>query len=58
MAVSRDPDVSKEFFEFLIGDTPSPVPSRFCPPFDTLKDIAAYFQMTGERSPAVSWEEI
>lgn len=58
MAISRDPEVSREFFEFLIGNTPSPVPSRYCPPFDTVKNIATYFQMTGERSPAVSWEEI
>jgi hypothetical protein len=58
MAVSTDQDVSTEFFEFLIGDTRSPVPSRYCSPFDTVKDIAAYFQMTGERSPAISWEEI
>ena len=58
MAVSQDPEHSREYFEFLIGNTPSPVPSRYCPPFDIVKDIAAYFQATGERSLAVSWEEI
>jgi hypothetical protein len=58
MAVSQDLEPSNEYFDFLISDTASPVPSRYCPPFDTVKDIAAYFQMTGERSPAVSWEHI
>jgi Immunity protein Imm1 len=58
MAVSPDPDVSKEFFEFLIADTPTPVPSRYCMLLDTVKDVAEHFQATGERSPMVSWEEI
>jgi Immunity protein Imm1 len=58
MAVSQDPQPLEQYIDFFIGGTASPVPSRYCPPFDTVKDIAAYFQMTGERSPAVSWEEI
>jgi hypothetical protein len=44
--------------EFLVGDTPSPIPRRFCLPFEIVKEIAAYFIESGERSPAVAWEEI
>ena len=58
MAVSEDVQPLDEYFDFLISDTASPVPSRYCPPFDTVKNIAADFLMTGERSPAVSWEHI
>jgi hypothetical protein len=58
MAVSLDAELSTEGVEFLIGNTPTPVPSRYCVPFDTLKDVAEYFQMTGERSSVVRWEEI
>jgi hypothetical protein len=58
MAVSADPDSLTERREFLIGDTLTPVASRYCLSFDTVREIAAYFQMTGERSPIVSWEEI
>jgi hypothetical protein len=58
MAVSRNQERPKENAEFLIGGTLSPILSRYCLPIDTVKEIAAYFQMTGERSPMVSWEEV
>ena len=47
-----------EDVEFLVGDTPTPIPRRFCLPFETVKEIAAYFVETGGRTPSVSWEEI
>lgn len=43
--------------EFLCGNTPSPIPKRNILPFAMVKKIVAYFVATGERSPAVSWEE-
>ena len=55
MAVSQ---ASQDIVEYLISDTPSPVPGRYCLPFEAVREIASHFQRTGERSPLVSWEEI
>ena len=44
-------------FHDFVGDTPTPIPQRFCLPLETVKQIAAYFIETGERWPGVSWEE-
>ena len=43
---------------FLCGGTPTPVSSRQCIPFATLKHIAAYFLETGQPSPELQWEEV
>jgi Immunity protein Imm1 len=58
MAVAEDLERSREYVEFLIGGTLTPVSSRYCASFKTVTEIAAYFQTTGERSPLVSWEEV
>jgi len=43
---------------YLIGDTPTPVPRRYCLPFESIMNIAEAFVQTGGRTPEVSWEEI
>jgi immunity protein Imm1 of predicted polymorphic toxin system len=48
----------EECVEFLCGNTPTPFYKRHILPFETVKQIAAYFVETGERSPEVSWEEV
>jgi hypothetical protein len=58
LAVAPEKFCEQEYVEFLVGDTPTPIPQRFCLPFEAVKRIAAYFIETGERSPAFSWEEI
>jgi len=58
LAVTPEKQCQQEYVEFLIGDTPTPIPRRFCIPFEMVKKIAAHFIETGERSPTVSWEEI
>jgi hypothetical protein len=58
MAVGPVPESSTGHFEFLMTNTLTPVPSRYCVPSETMKEIVAYFLRTGERCPAVSWEEI
>jgi len=58
MALSAAPEQSEGFVEFLIGGTKTPVPSRYYLPTDAVHQIATYFQVTGERSPKNSWEEI
>ncbi|HEY7300212.1 MAG TPA: hypothetical protein VH684_20150 [Xanthobacteraceae bacterium] len=44
--------------EYLIGNTLTPVPRRYCVPIDTVKQIASYFIETWDRYPEVRWEEI
>jgi hypothetical protein len=58
MAVGVNPESSREYVEFLTGNTPTPIPSRYVIPFEVVKEIAVHFRQTGERSPALSWEEI
>jgi hypothetical protein len=47
-----------DYAEFLVGDTPTPIPQRFCLPFEMVKEIAAHFVETGQRSPTLAWEEL
>jgi Immunity protein Imm1 len=58
MAASPATKTKAGLFEFLNADTPTPVPARYCLPFDALKDIVVHFVNTGLRTPAVDWEEI
>lgn len=44
--------------EFVMGGTATPVQGRYLLPFESVKDIACYFVETGDRSPAVNWDEI
>jgi hypothetical protein len=47
-----------EYIEFLIGNTATPVSSRYSVPLAVAAEIGEYFQKTGERTPAVRWEEV
>jgi Immunity protein Imm1 len=58
MAVAPDPVPEHKQVEFLCGNTPTPVPSRYILPFDKIKDIASQFRRSGRCSTDVSWEEI
>jgi hypothetical protein len=58
VAVAEATTCGEEYAEFLCGDTPSPIPRRNILPFDKVKEIAAYFIETGERSPTVAWEAV
>jgi hypothetical protein len=59
MAVNEEAAVDDEaFVEFLAGGTPTPIPGRFCLPTDRVMAIAQEFVVTGERSAAVTWDEI
>lgn len=44
--------------EFLVGGTPTPIPTRYILPFDLVQEIAVHFLETGEAGQAVSWEQI
>jgi hypothetical protein len=58
MATSPSTKHKEGVVDFLIADTATPVPARYCVPFDAVKDIIVYFQNTGLRNPAVDWDEI
>jgi hypothetical protein len=58
MAMSSATTTKEGYVDFLMADTATPVPLRYCLPFDAVKDIIVYFQDTGLRSPDVNWEEI
>ena len=58
LAVSGETHFVQRYVEFFVGDTPTPIPQRFCLPFEIVKQIAGYFIETGERWPGVSWEEV
>lgn len=58
MAVESPATESEGDVDFWISSELTPVPKRFCLPFDRVKEIAAHFLETGDRSPKLSWEEI
>jgi hypothetical protein len=58
VAVAPNPIAEDEYIDFLIGNTPTPIPVRHIFPFEKVKEIARYFQETGARSATVSWEEV
>jgi hypothetical protein len=58
VAVSPARIIGHDHIEFLAGNTPTPISSRYILPFEKVKEIASYFRATGTRSPDVSWEQI
>jgi hypothetical protein len=58
MATTSEAQRGKGEIEFMIGGTPTPVPARYCLPFDNLKAIVVHFQTTGDQSPFFDWEEV
>jgi hypothetical protein len=58
LALTEAPADGSQFIEFLAGDTPTPIPRRFCLPIKQVEEIAIHFLVSGGRSSAVPWEEI
>lgn len=58
MAVAPDAEAVEGEVEFLIANTMSPVPRRYCLTRAAIVDIAAEFARTGQRKADVPWEEI
>ena len=58
MAVEGNELTGQPYAEFLMGHAPTPVSTRYCMPFDKVRQIAIHFLRTGERDPSVPWEEI
>jgi hypothetical protein len=57
MALGSDPTEDGEQ-DFLIADTVTPIPRRYCLPMRKVEEIAAVFLDSGERTADVIWEEI
>ena len=58
MATAEDAFDDDEAVEFLAGDTPTPIPRRFCMPIEKVKCVVLDFLRDGQKSPGVAWEEI
>jgi hypothetical protein len=58
MAVALDAGALEGELEFLTGNTPSPVPARYCLPCSAVAEIAEEFVQSGRRKSDVIWEEI
>ena len=58
MAVAENAVDDGKSVEFLAGNTPTPMPGRFCQPISQVEKIAAEFLKHGVKSAAGSWEQI
>jgi len=58
MALDKNGAAEDGFIEFLVNDTPTPIPRRFCLPVETVRMIAIEFVSDGTQSSLVNWEEI
>ena len=58
MAMPRMAQSDAADMEFLIGNTLTPIPSRYILKFELADKLVAVFAETGRRSDAVAWEEI
>jgi hypothetical protein len=57
MAVGSDPEGTGEQ-NFLIGNTATPVPRRYCISMERVEEIATTFLASGQRALDMVWEEI
>ena len=55
---STGTESAEEFFEFLSGGTPSPVPRRYCLPWPLVEEVVEYFMDHGTLPSGLLWEEI
>jgi hypothetical protein len=58
MALNDDIVEDEPFISFLNGNTPTPVPRRFCLPIEQVLAVTGAFIDEGVRSDAVGWEEL
>ncbi|MGA2095545.1 MAG: Imm1 family immunity protein [Candidatus Acidiferrum sp.] len=58
LALQTDSERGVKSPEFLVGGTATPFPTRYCLPYELVRDIAVYFLECGEREPGVMWESI
>jgi Immunity protein Imm1 len=58
MALSDENADDGQAIEFLAGNTPTPIPRRFCLPIKSVEHIASEFIERGNKLEDVHWEEI
>jgi hypothetical protein len=57
LSASLGPPQNTRYFEFLIGDTPTPVPADRCIPMETAEQVVLEFVRSDTLSPRVRWIE-
>jgi len=57
LAVAPQPGRRDEYIDFLLWQTPTPISKRYCMPFDSIREIAGFFQETGRAHPSFAWED-
>jgi hypothetical protein len=51
--------VDDDHVSYLAGNTPTPVPRRYCLPTEVVQKVVTYFvENHGDRLPTVDWEEL
>ena len=58
MAISNAGEEEDGYIEFLAGNTPTPIPRRFCLPIEQVQEIAVEFLLNEAKSESVRWEAI
>jgi hypothetical protein len=58
MAIGPNLIIVDECSKFLCGDTPTEIAARYILPAKNLTEVIEHFCRTGDRTTAVSWEEI
>ena len=48
----------EQYREFLMGNEPTPVPTRYCVPAEIAADVAVHFLERGGLLPDVTWEAL
>ncbi len=58
VAIPTQSRVKSRYVDFLMNNTPTPIPGRYIVTFDEMEQIALYFLETGERCTVFSWKSI
>jgi hypothetical protein len=58
MATAPNASPTNDSMRFLIGNTTTPISTRYGLPLSVVRDVVLFFQKTGGRSLVVCWEEI
>lgn len=57
LAVNEAPH-EDAYVDFLVGSTPTPVPSRYCLPLHEVRMIVHEFLASGSRAETIEWEQV
>ena len=58
MAIAKKNHCERDYVEFLVGGTATPIAQRYCLSASEVEEIVACFVETGELALGFAWEEI